>query len=117
MTQGDTIPDIATQVRALLAKSPDDALPMTYQQVAQALGLAPPRTIQRVAQALEQLMAEDVAAERPMIAALVVSRRGDDLPAAGFFERAVALGRFPADTCQHKMLYIEERERALKYRY
>ncbi|NYS59627.1 hypothetical protein [Vreelandella salicampi] len=116
MTQRDTNSDIATQVRALLVESPDDALPMTYQQVAQALGLAPPRTIQRVAQALEQLMAEDVAAGRPMIAALVVSRRGDDLPATGFFERAVALGRFPADTCQHKALYIAEREQALRDR-
>lgn len=116
MTQRDTKPDIAPQVRALLAKAPDEALPMTYQQVAQALGLSPPRTIQRVAQALEQLMAEDVAAERPMIAALVVSRRGDDLPAAGFFQRAVALGRFPAETSQHKVLYLAERERALRYR-
>ncbi|MDR5897622.1 hypothetical protein QC823_01250 [Halomonas vilamensis] len=116
MTQRDTNADIAPEVRALLVNTPDDALPMTYQQVAHALGLAPPRTIQRVAQALEQLMAEDVAAERPMIAALVVSRRGENLPAIGFFERAVALGRFPADTCQHKALYIVELERALRCR-
>jgi hypothetical protein len=117
MTQRDTHSDIATQVRALLVSTPSDALPMTYQQVAQALGLLPPRTIQRVAWALEQLMEEDVCAERPMIAALVVSRRGDDLPAAGFFARAVALGRFPADTCQHKAVYMAEREWALRFTY
>jgi len=86
---------------------------MTYQQVATALGLTPPRTIQRVAQALEQLMEEDVAAGQPMIAALVVSRRGDNLPAVGFFEKAVALGRFPGEVEQHHALYITERDRVL----
>ncbi|MCK0745281.1 hypothetical protein [Chromohalobacter nigrandesensis] len=97
MTQRDTHTTIANQVRALLANAPCDALPMTYQQVATALGLTPPRTIQRVAQALEQLMEEDVAAGQPMVAALVVSRQCAGFPAAGFFERAVALGRFPTD--------------------
>ncbi|MCA1773745.1 MAG: hypothetical protein LC677_14535 [Halomonas sp.] len=109
--------DTATEVRAFLTSAPRDALPITYQQLASALGLRPPRTIQRVAQALEQLMEEDVAAGRPMIAALVVSRRGDNLPAAGFFERAVALGRFPADTRQHEALYIVEYEKALGDRH
>lgn len=117
MTQHDTHTTIAQQVRALLANAPRDALPMTYQQVANALGLTPPRTIQRVAQALEQLMEEDVAAGRPMVAALVVSRQGAGLPAAGFFERAVALGRFPADARQHEALYIAERDKALELRH
>lgn len=116
MTQRDTHSAIASQVRALLANAPRDALPMTYQQVASALGLTPPRTIQRVAQALEQLMEEDVAAGRPMIAALVVSRRGDNLPAAGFFEQAVALGRFPDDARQHEALYVAERDKAFESR-
>ncbi|GED46962.1 hypothetical protein HME01_28140 [Vreelandella aquamarina] len=89
---------------------------MTYQQVANTLGLTPPRTIARVAQALEQLMEEDVAAGRPMIAALVISRRGEDLPASGFFEKAVALGRFPSAPAQHSARYAEEREQALRAR-
>ncbi|MGM0825056.1 MAG: hypothetical protein ACQEUY_10075 [Pseudomonadota bacterium] len=115
MTQTDTDTALADQIRALLTDKPSAELPMTYQQVAKALGLEPPRTIQRVAQAIEQLMEEDVAAGRPMISALVVSRR-DDLPAEGFFEHAVALGRFPADPAQYKALYITERERALSFR-
>ncbi|WP_404375419.1 hypothetical protein [Vreelandella aquamarina] len=104
---------LATQVRTLLHQAPTATLPMTYQQVASALGLTPPRTIARVAQALEQLMEEDVAAGRPMIAALVVSRRGDALPASGFFEKAVALGRFPSETSEHKARYADERDQAL----
>ena len=86
------------------------------QRAAHALGLTPPRTIARVAQALEQLMEEDVAAGRPMIAALVISRRGEDLPASGFFEKAVALGRFPSAPAQHSARYAEEREQALRAR-
>ncbi|AQU83187.1 MAG: hypothetical protein JJT87_10660 [Halomonas sp.] len=117
MSQPDTSSALTAQVRALLTSTPNAGLPMTYQQVANALGLKPPGTIQRVAQALERLMAEDVAAGQPMIAALVISRRGDDLPAAGFFEQAVFLGRFPADPDQYRALYIAERERALSFKY
>ena len=89
---------------------------MTYQQVASAMGITPPGTIAHVTQALEQLMREDAAQHKPFTAALVVSRRGDGLPAAGFFELAVALGRFPADTAQHKAAYRAEFQRALNER-
>jgi hypothetical protein len=61
-------------------------------------------------------MEEDVAAGRPMIAALVISRRGEKVPASGFFEKAVALGRFPPDPAQHSIRYAEECEQALRAR-
>ncbi|GKW50354.1 hypothetical protein [Halomonas sp. NCCP-2165] len=102
-------------LRRLLCSLPDAQLPLTYQQAAEALGLVPPRTIQRVALALEALMREDVAAGRPLIAALVVSRRGA-LPAQGFFDLAVALGRFPADPARHAEAYREALARALAER-
>ncbi|WP_319022838.1 hypothetical protein [Salinicola avicenniae] len=86
---------------------------MTYQQVVEALGLQPPRTIQRVAQALETLMREDAEQDRPFIAALVVSRRGEGLPAQGFFDLAVDLGRFPADPAQYAKAWRQEFERVL----
>lgn len=109
-------PDLAYRLRALLEDLPDAAVPITYQQAAEALGLTPPRTIQRIALALEALMREDVAAGRPMIAALVVSRRGD-LPRQGFFELAVALGRFPDDPARHETEYREELARAMALRW
>ncbi|RUR37953.1 hypothetical protein [Vreelandella populi] len=108
--------DIATAVRQLLTAAPDKALPMTYQQVAASMGLTPPGTIQRVTQALEQLMRDDAATHQPFIAALVVSRRGDNMPGAGFFELAVALGRFPADSTQHAKAYRAEYQQALALR-
>ncbi len=106
---------LATPARRLLEAAPAALLPMTYQQLAEALGLTPPRTIQRVAQALEALMHEDAGQGRPFIAALVVSRRGD-LPAPGFFELAVQLGRFPIDPARHAEAYREEFQQALAER-
>lgn len=103
-------------LRQLLVNTPSSTLPMTYQQVAQALGLQPPRTIAQVTQALEQLMREDAAQHQPFMAALVVSRRGEGVPAAGFFELAVALGRFPEDSARHHQAYYAEYQRALRAR-
>ena len=87
---------------------------MTYRQLAGALGLRPPRTIQRVTQALETLMREDARQGRPFIAALVVSRRGEGLPAQGFFELAVELGRFPTDPSRHAEAWRDELRRVLE---
>ena len=64
-----------------------------YAQAAAALGLGPPGAIRRLTAALEATMAEDAAAGRPFLAALVVSPRRGGLPAPGFFETARALGR------------------------
>ena len=63
--------DHVTALRQLLLSAPQEALPMTYKQVATELGLTPPRTIGQVTQALEQLMREDAAQQTPFIAALV----------------------------------------------
>nr|WP_163502091.1 hypothetical protein [Halomonas socia] len=104
--------DLALHLRELLMRLPVEAVPITYQQAAEALGLTPPGTIQRVALALEALMREDVAAGRPMIATLVVSRSGD-LPREGFFELAVELGRFPFDPAQHEAAYRQELARVM----
>ena len=99
--------DLAARVReTLVGRDPDDPF-ITYQALASALGLKPPGTIQRVSAALEQIMREDVAADRPMIAALVISRTGDT-PRRGFFDLAVALGRFPKDPARHRAAWKAE---------
>lgn len=103
----------AAAVRETLEAAPREKLPMTYQDVADTLGLQPPRTIQRVAQALEDTMREDAAQARPFIAALVVSRRAPHMPARGFFELAVELERFPADNSLHAQAWREEYQRVL----
>lgn len=101
----DTV--LADRIREILAgRNAGDPF-ITYQALASALGLQPPGTIQRVAAALELTMREDVAAGRPMIAALVISRAGD-MPRRGFFDLAVALGRFPEDPAQHHAAWQAE---------
>jgi len=42
-------------------------------------------------------MAEDAAADRPFIAAMVISKARRGLPAPGFFDCAARLGRFAGD--------------------
>ncbi|WP_189470221.1 hypothetical protein [Litchfieldella qijiaojingensis] len=107
---------LAAQVRQILETAPEEMLPMTYQQLAEMLALEPPRTIHRVALGLEELMREDAEQGRPFIAALVVSRRGEGLPAKGFFDLAVELGRFPAEPAQHSEAYQAEFRQAMAQR-
>ena len=62
--------------------------PVTYAEAMQALAVPHMRDL---TQALEILMEQDVAAGRPLVAALVVSRVGP-LPNRGFFDKARTLG-------------------------
>ena len=91
---------LARRLRAYLQTGASQRLLFTYHQAAEGLLLAPPNTIHQVTEALEQLMAEDAAADRPFIAAMVISKARGGLPAPGFFDCAARLGRFGGDaTC------------------
>ncbi|MFP4270529.1 MAG: hypothetical protein ACLFTL_08185 [Alphaproteobacteria bacterium] len=88
--------DLPARVRAHLQNLQPAQVPLTYRELANGLGLRPPHTIHRLTLALETTMREDVERGRPLIAALVVSKTGGDLPQRGFFELAATLGRLPA---------------------
>jgi hypothetical protein len=68
----------------------------TYQELASALQILPPHSIHQVTEALEHLMREDAASDRPFIAALAISRARGGLPGPGF-DCARRLGRFAGD--------------------
>lgn len=85
---------LARRVRTHLCEISATAPPITYQALAKALGVVPPNTIHQLTDALECLIAEDAAAERPLIAALVISKARSGMPAPGFFECARRVGRF-----------------------
>ena len=70
---------------------------VTYREMASALKVMPPNTIHQVTVALELLMEEDAAANRPLIAALAVSGSLGDLPRRGFFDCASRLRRIVGD--------------------
>jgi hypothetical protein len=96
-TVEDNTPEtLARRLRAHLQAVATQRLPITYWEAAKGLQLAPPNTIHQVAEALEQFMAEDAAADRPFIAAMVISKARGGLPAPGFFDCAARLGRFAA---------------------
>ena len=89
------------KLRALLENFAKRRIPITYQELAKALQILPPRSIHRVTEALERLMEEDAAADRPFIAALALSKARGGLPAPGFFDCARRLGRFAGDPAGH----------------
>ena len=82
------------RVRAFLESIANRRIPMTYQELAKALHVLPPHSIHLVTEALERLMEEDAAANRPFIAALAISKVRGGLPAPGFFDCARRLDRF-----------------------
>ncbi len=82
------------RVRAFLESAAKRRILVTYQAVAEALHILPPHSIHQVTEALERLMEEDAAADRPFIAALAISKTRGGLPAPGFFDCARRLGRF-----------------------
>ena len=84
------------KIRAQLTGLTPGELPITYGALARALGMYMPGAVRRVTRALEATMAEDAAAGRPFLAALVVSRMRGRTPGQGFFDEAARLGRGPA---------------------
>ena len=88
---------LARWLRAHLRALAALRVPITYRDVAKAMRLSPPHIIHRVTEALEQLKAEDAAADCPFIAAMVVSKWRSGLPAPGFSDYAARLGRFAGD--------------------
>jgi len=98
ITVQDNPPEtLARRLRAHLQALATLRLPIIYREAAKGLLLTPPNTIHQLTEALEQLMAEDAAADRPFIAAMVISKWRGGLPAPGFFDCAARLGRFAGD--------------------
>src|SRR6202045_5497556 len=72
------------RARAFLESVAKRRLLITYQELATALRILPPHSIHRVTEALERLMEEDAAADRPFIPALAISKARGGLPGPGF---------------------------------
>jgi hypothetical protein len=107
--------DNAASVRACLQRVAAQATTITYQSLAIELQLQPPNTIHQLTTVLEELMREDAAANRPFIAALVVSKRPPYLPGRGFFQCAAALGRFSGVDTQAPLFHARELSQAQHY--
>ena len=71
------------RARAFLESVAKRQFLITYQDLANALQILPPHSIHRVTEALERLMEEDAAADRPFLAALAISKARGGLPGPG----------------------------------
>ena len=65
---------------------------ITYNALAATANMTGPHKIHRLTSWLEQLMAEDHHNDRPLRAAVVISKARGGLPAPGFFDKAKELG-------------------------
>ena len=65
---------------------------ITYNALAATAKMTGPHKIHRLTSWLEQLMAEDHHNDRPLRAAVVISKARGGLPAPGFFDKAKELG-------------------------
>ena len=86
--------DLAQAVRVTLEVQARSGQTVTYRDLAAAVPVPPPHSIHKLTLALEDLVREDHAAGRPLIAALAVSRVGDGIPGQGFFHLLTTLGRY-----------------------
>jgi hypothetical protein len=84
------------RARAFLESVAKRRILVTYQELAIALQILPPRSIHQLTEALEHLMQED-AADRPFIAALAICKARGGLPGPGFFDCARRLGWLAGD--------------------
>lgn len=98
------------RLRQALIDQAKAASPATYGELAERLGLKPPQTIRRIAEALEVLMQEDVAAGRPILSVLCVSKTGTGIPQPGFFRAAQTLGVFSGDPTGPEAIAFHARE-------
>lgn len=100
------------RLRQALIDQAKTGAPTTYAELAKRLGLEPPNTIRRIAEALEVAMEEDVAAGRPILSVLCISKTGTGLPQPAFFRAAQTLGVFSGDSTGSEARAFHTRELA-----
>jgi hypothetical protein len=105
------------RLRQALIDQAQTGNPTTYKELADRLGLEAPQTIHRVGEALETLMEDDVAAGRPILAALCVSKMRSGIPGRGFFLKAQVLGVFSGDPTgpESRAFHADELQQVLSY--
>lgn len=82
------------RLREALAALAAERRTVTYKDLAALVPVPPPHTIHKLTLALEDLIREDAAAGRPLLAALAVSSGPAGLPGRGFFILAAELGLY-----------------------
>ena len=82
------------RLRKILIDFACKKLTVTYNDLAIAFEMSSPHRIHRLTLMLEDLIREDHAANRPLVAAVAVSRGHEAIPGRGFFHLLEELGRY-----------------------
>jgi hypothetical protein len=86
--------DLNRTIRETLRQIADQRETITYRDLAARTQVPPPHTIHTLTLLLEDLVREDHAADRPLLAAVAVSRAQAGVPGPGFFQLLSELGRY-----------------------
>ena len=81
-------------LRACLTRLAEERRTASYNELATLAGVPPPHRIHTLTLLLEELIREDHAAGRPLLAACAVSRAQNGVPGPGYFQLLHALGRY-----------------------
>lgn len=106
---------IAAMLRPVLQAAARRGRTLTYRDLAVEARVPPPHSIHKTTEALEHLVREDHAADRPLLAAVAVGKAG--LPGPGFFQLLTLLGRYdgPNRGAEATERHAAELEAALAY--
>lgn len=90
---------------------------VTYRELAQRIAFPGPHSIHRLTLLLEEMIREDHGAERPLLAALAVSRAQNGVPGRGFFQLLNELGRYagPDQGPEAAACHLREAEAAFAF--
>lgn len=86
--------ELSSVVRTCLMRLAAERRTASYNELAAMADVPPPHRIHRLTLLLEDLIREDHAAGRPLLAACAVSRARNGVPGPGFFQLLQALGRY-----------------------
>ncbi|MDX1575805.1 MAG: hypothetical protein R3285_06410 [Kiloniellales bacterium] len=81
-------------VRECLLRLAAERRTATYHELAALAAIPPPQRIHRLTLLLEDLIRDDHAAGRPLLAACAVGRAQNGIPGRGFFQLLRDLGRY-----------------------
>ncbi len=87
-------PDFAVALRAVLVSLARARRTIAYRDLAARVPVPPPHGIHKLTLALEDLVRDDHAAGRPLLAALAVSQTAAGIPGRGFFHLLAELDRY-----------------------
>ncbi|AFX98737.1 hypothetical protein A1OE_544 [Candidatus Endolissoclinum faulkneri L2] len=83
---------VASLLRVVLKDLARSKSIITYANLARSAKVPGPYFIHKTCIALELIIEQDVAKNRPLLAAIVISKTRNELPAPGFFQHLTKLG-------------------------